>query len=267
MNVELRFATSFTTNDSSYDKYQSHGQLDTSYGTLYMICSGVGDSKDSVIAGGKAFEVIRKIITSNPGGSPEKLLRSSIIEANRTVYEWISKIPHKRRTGSEVVAFLIDTAEMHNALICYLGCGRVYRIWDGNITRINKSHSRTSYKIEQETIDRNSVRSSSENKMQNRFIGIREKIEPEIQRICVQKGDRYIICTGSIAHNVDETEIIQLFDVDAQKYADCILESATKLGCINNPVVQIIDTCSSSESGRKIRIEPIKSNQQNRTEL
>lgn len=87
MNIELKFSSSFTSDDSIDQQYICHGRLDTPYGALYMICSCIEDSHDCIIASSITFEVIRRIITSAPGRSAEKLLSSAIREANRAVHE------------------------------------------------------------------------------------------------------------------------------------------------------------------------------------
>lgn len=266
MNIELRFSSSFTSDDSIDKKYVCHGQLDTPYGSLYMICSGIEDSSESAIASSMTFEIIRRIVTSIPGRSAEELLSSGIREANRAVFNKISSNLYMHGIGTEYIALLIDTDEMRNALVCHVGCSRIFRIWDGVITRITKGHLRGSAKIDQGIKAEKGTRIHGENKMLARSIGIRTEIEPEIRRIFVQVGDRYIMCTSSITDHIDETEIVQLYEVNAQQYADSILIKATNRGSKNNPVVQIIDIVSSSESDKYRTSELIESNQHIRRE-
>lgn len=266
MNIELKFATSFTINDSIDDKYLSHGQLNTPYGTLCMICNGFGDSRGGVLASSIAFEIIRRIVTSIPGRSAEKLLNSAIREANKAIYKNASSNMNIHKTGCELIALLIDTDEMQNALICRVGSSRLYRIWDDNITQITKGHYRFTEKSEQRLADGEGSRSHSENRVQVCSIGIREEIEPEIRKIFVQENDRYIICTRGVTDHISDTEIAQLYEANAQKYADNILQCAGNHGSKNNPVVQIIDINSSSESGREKNKELTTSNQRNRSE-
>lgn len=266
MNIELKFASSFTTSDSIDDKYLCHGQLNTPYGTLCMICNGFDDSRGGVLASSIAFEIIRRIVTSTPGRSAERLLNSAIREANRAIYEKASSSMNMHKTGCELIALLIDPDEMQNALICQVGSSRVYRIWDDNITQITKGHSRVSEKAEQRLADGEGSRRHSENRVQACSIGIREEIEPEIRKIFVQENDRYIICTRGVTDHISDSEIVQLYEANAQKYADNILQCAGNRGSKNNAVVQIIDIDSSSGSGREKNRELIASNQQNGSE-
>lgn len=167
--------------------------------------------------------------------------------------------------GCELVILLLDPDEMSNALIFHVGHSRINRIWDGNITRITKSHLRVSEESEQGTIDREVGRGHLEKGMSTHFIGVNEEIEPEIQRVFVQNGDRYIICTSGITDHVCESELMRLLDKDSRKYADSILKRAEEHGA-KNSVVQIIDICSSYSSARDVSPESFSLDQQNRSE-
>ncbi len=241
MNVDLKYSSSSADDDSIHDKYLSHGHVETPHGSLFMLCTGLGGPHGGIIASSITFEIVRRIITTIPGRTPDKLLHSALIEANRTLYERASRNPYMLSLGTAFAALLVNPLDMRNGFICHVGCSRIYQIREDCITRLTMDHSGVNKMIERGVLDREDAWRNSPHSVVTRSIGISEDLEPEISRIFIQEGDRYIICTTGISDHINDIELLRLFQHNTQKYADSILDRARKRGSRSNTVVQIID--------------------------
>jgi PPM family protein phosphatase len=187
------------------------------------------------------FEIFRRVFSSNASDSPEELFQTAVDEANSTILEISSKNPLMFNSGTSMASILINPDRIQSALVCHIGCNRVYLLRDRIVTQLTRDHSKIEDLISAGIMERKDAWHKPMCNIVTRSIGIADTVEPEIQKIFVHENDRFIICSSDVTEHVCDAEILQLYDADVKRHADRILNQTINRGNRYNPVVQIIN--------------------------
>lgn len=244
MAVQLEFASSYAGCSFTSDNSLFHGQMDTHYGSLCIVCTGMSGPPEDVVAGCITFEIIRRVFTSVRGRVAAELFESAVREANDVLYRMVESSRYPHGMGADLVALLIEPEKLEGSLVCHVGCNRAYRIRKGTVSRLTHDHFRLGELLERYGSGTDSQWHMEQKGIVTRSIGTDREVEPEIIEIDVDYGDRYVLCARCVSERMSDSDFLELYRRDPREYASCLLEFAGTGNGGRNPVVQVVDVSS-----------------------
>lgn len=244
MAVQLQFASSYAGCSFTSDSSLCHGQMDTAYGSLCIVCTGMSGPPDDVVAGCITFEIMRRVFTSVCGRAAAELFESAVREANDVIYRMVESNRYPRGMGADLVALLIEPEKPDESLVCHVGCNRAYRIRKGTVSRLTHDHFRLGGMLKRAPSAEGSECYMEQRGIVTRSIGTDSEVEPEIIDIGVDRGDRYVLCARCVSDRMTDSDFLELYRPDPREYSSRILEFAGTGNGGRNPVVQVVDVNS-----------------------
>lgn len=210
-----------------------------SFGSLLIVCDGMGGHKGGDIASRIAVETIKNHFENlNTNYNIPEEIRKSLETANDSIIQKAKEDTELSDMGSTVVLVLIKDGSAY-----YVGVGdsRIYRIRDGVIQQITKDDSLVQQMIDSEIITEDEAKVHPKKNVITKALGINEKLEPEIyESFKLQEKDKLILCSDGLTAHVDEKEIFQLTENNTpQEAAQKLVDLANERGGTDNITVQI----------------------------
>ncbi len=211
---------------------------EAAFGALFLVADGMGGLGGGDIASKAAIDALLRAFydLQDREADPAIRLEDSIEAANRYVREQASQVGLARigstgagllfRRGGEVVAFNV-------------GDCRVYRIRNGQITRISRDQSVMQRQIDlgMSEEEAKSARSSQV----TAFLGQPMALQAFIVREQSQPGDVYLICSDGLWSLVDDADLLKAINgVPAQKAVEKLIKLARAKGGNDNITAMII---------------------------
>ena len=143
-----------------------------------------------------------------------------------------------RSQGMSTVAILL--ARNAQCAILWAGDSRVYRMRDHALERLTSDHT-FSFEVADGTSPASSGQTSADF-APTRAIGAEETLELEIRRDHVRKGDRFLLCSDGLTHEIDDAHIEACMGAgDATDSARNVMQSALAAGGHDNVTVIVVD--------------------------
>ncbi len=209
------------------------------FGSLLIVCDGMGGHKGGDIASRIAVETIKNHFENlnNNYNIPEEI-RISLETANDSIIQKAKEDTELSDMGSTVVLVLIKDGSAYYASV---GDSRIYRIRDGEIQQITRDDSLVQQMVDLEIITEDEAKVHPKKNVITKALGINDKLEPEIyEPFKLQANDRLILCSDGLTAHVDEKEIFQLTENNTpQEAAQKLVDLANERGGTDNITVQI----------------------------
>jgi len=209
------------------------------FGSLLIVCDGMGGHKGGDIASRIAVETIKNHFENlNTNYNIPEEIRISLETANDSIIQKAKEDTELSDMGSTVVLVLIK-----DGLAYYVGVGdsRIYRIRSGEIQQITKDDSLVQQMVDSELITEDEAKVHPKKNVITKALGINDKLEPKIyEPFKLQVKDRLILCSDGLTAHVDEKEILQLTENNTpQEAAQKLVDLANERGGTDNITVQI----------------------------
>lgn len=186
---------------------QDHFEIaETPVGPLIVVCDGMGGGPSGKTASSMAAKCMVGFMQAVvPGENPAKALNDAIIAANNALNDAIADNPTMAGMGTTCVCVLFCG---NTAYIGHVGDSRCYLLRNGKIKFRTADHSQVADLVRQGVITEEQARTSAYSNIITRGIGIQPKVEPEIDRVSVKKGDRIALMTDGIWGAMSESILV-----------------------------------------------------------
>lgn len=213
------------------------GAFDTVYGSLLLVCDGMGGGPGGKTASTLAVQAIKYAISelSHEDKTRPEILKDAILYANQVLLNKQADNPDLRGMGTTCTALLIDN---NSAVIAHVGDSRVYRIRDKHKSFRTRDHSKVGEMVRRGLLTEEQARLSAESNIITRALGRANLAEPEVEEVGFEKGDRFVLCTDGIWGMMPEPELIK--KCSENKNIDALVES----------VIIYVDTKGFSQGGQ-----------------
>ena len=225
---------------------------ETPNGYLVVVCDGMGGGPGGKTASTLAKTTIANTILHTPSTSDKAaLVCTSIKNANTAVFEAATANPALRGMGTTAVVLLIDK---RSAIVGHVGDSRLYKMRMGRTVFRTKDHSVVGDMVRQKIITEEQARLSTQSNILNRAVGVKPDVEPEVEEVAYEKGDRFVLCSDGIWGAIDEKSLVK--DCTQKHNASVIVESlAEKIDAIgqsngghhDNLTLAIVETKTNSQ--------------------
>lgn len=211
---------------------------------LGLICDGMGGANAGNVASAMAVSVIseeiKKSIKPNMSMAYMKsILVSSVIEANRQVYEKSMEVSDYFGMGTTVTAVLIDE---HLALVVNVGDSRTYRIAGDEIVQVTRDHSIVADLLERGEITSEQFRTFPGKNIITRALGTEPDILCDTFELTLEEGDKLLLCSDGLSNLLEDREMIDVLKKAPNSESACrnLVKRANAAGGHDNISVVLI---------------------------
>lgn len=199
------------------------GVAETPFGTLILVCDGMGGMQGGSTASKLAVTTILEYVrNADSQENPNMVLVKAIQRANLAILEEGDGNPDLKGMGTTVTALLISKK---CAVVAHVGDSRIYQLRKGKKVFRSFDHSMVFEMVKKRVITEEQARLSSQSNIILRALGIKDTIEVETHTLTYQKGDRFILCTDGFWGVMPENEFVALLasdnSIDKILYSTC----------------------------------------------
>jgi len=216
------------------------GSFSGSFGSLLLVCDGMGGHKGGEIASRLAVETISNYFEKlNDNYNISEVINKSLEAANTSIILKAKENSDLTDMGSTVVLVLIK-----DELVYYtsLGDSRIYKIRDGAIYQITKDNSLVQQMVDSNIITEDEAKVHPKKNVITKALGTNDELEQEYyEPFKLIENDKLILCSDGLTAHVDEEEIFELSENNPpQQAAQKLVELANERGGTDNITVQIV---------------------------
>jgi protein phosphatase len=195
------------------------------------------------MGGAQAGEVASKAAAESfeqelPALPPERLLETTIEEANRTIHELARKDPGLAGMGTTTTALILDP-EAEEVAIGHVGDSRAYRFRTGKLERLTRDHSLVEEMRRKGQLTEAQAEDHPQRSIITRALGPEPEVQVDVQTVPAQAGDVFLICSDGLTTMLDEEHIARLLtrssSLDAAVRA--LIDEANRAGGRDNITV------------------------------
>lgn len=171
------------------------------------VCDGMGGAKAGNVASAMAVERFSDAITDKlySIGQAEALLRETVEESNRRIYDSALSEPDYEGMGTTMVAVITDG---QRALIANVGDSRCYLIRGNAIRQITKDHSLVEDMVDRGEIDRAEAWRHPRRNFITRALGTEPEVQCDIFRLTLRQDDVLLMCSDGLSGVVNPQELL-----------------------------------------------------------
>jgi PPM family protein phosphatase len=179
---------------------------DAAYGSLLLVCDGVGGGMSGEVASEHAGRRILAGYYQAPIDQPPLVrLGEAIQVANRQIFHENRDQPEGRRMTTTVVAAVLLGPQL---FLAHTGDSRGYLVRDGQIVQVTRDHSWVAEMVRSGDLTPSEAEAHPWRNRITRALGMSESIEVEERSIDVLQGDVVILCSDGLTRHVENQEIL-----------------------------------------------------------
>lgn len=198
------------------------GVAETAFGTLIVVCDGMGGMKGGSTASQLAVTTILGYFQGcDKQESPSMLLVKAIQQANSIVWETGNNTPELQGMGTTVTALLINE---DCAIVAHIGDSRIYQLRRGRKVYRSFDHSMVFEMVKKKVITEEQARLSAQSNIIMKALGIKPEVEVNTHILPYRKGDRFILCSDGFWGVMPEDDFIDM--VSGSSTINKVLESS-----------------------------------------
>lgn len=204
---------------------------------LLIVADGMGGHRGGATASRLCVETVGEVFRSS-SGTPERLLRDALEAANERVHRTAGDDRELEGMGTTAVLLLLTPED--EAWVAHLGDSRAYLLRDGVLRRLTEDHTVVAGMIAQGVLDPEAAESHPRRHELVRCVGFHSEVTPELDRLQVRPGDRFLLCSDGLSGQVPEDQIRATLQREAPVDAARVLvEAANAAGGSDNTTVMI----------------------------
>ncbi len=140
------------------------------------------------------------------GGPPlaHRLLRETVAEANREIFETAQRQPQCAGMGTTLVVALFYDNQL---TVAHIGDSRLYRLRDGQLETLTSDHSLLQEQLNAGLITPAEAKNAHYKNLVTRALGVDETVEAELNDYPVQPGDVYLLCSDGLNDMLPDEDI------------------------------------------------------------
>lgn len=167
------------------------------------------------------------------------MLINAIEKANANIYRVSQEQPQCAGMGTTLVACIFSDNKL---VIGHIGDSRLYRLRNQQLLQMTEDHSLLQEQLNSGLISVEDAKISSHKNLVTRALGVDLVVEPEVQKIAVEIGDLFLLCSDGLSDMVEDDLIEQILveaDGDVELAAANLIKIANESGGRDNISVAI----------------------------
>lgn len=204
---------------------------------VFVVADGMGGHKAGEVASAIAVETILK---ANLTGDIKAALKKALSLANQNILTQAEKNTELTGMGTTVAVLYLEN---DLAYVTNIGDSRVYYFSNNKLNQLTSDHSLVNELIKNGEITVEEAKSHPQRNILTQALGSNETLEPEIIKLKINKGDKFLLCSDGLTGSVSETLIEELMSqkVDLEIIVDQLINTANELGGTDNITVVLVE--------------------------
>jgi serine/threonine protein phosphatase PrpC len=200
-------------------------------GHLLIVADGIGGYSGGAVASALVIDSFHQYLATLPPDYPvDQAIQEASNRANANVIA-AANAPGSQyqHMGSTVVMALFQRDESGpRAWVGHIGDSRAYLVRDGRLSKITNDHSAVQALLNRNLITPEQALHHPDSSVLTRSIGHQAQVEPDIELVPLQPGDRVLLCSDGLWGYVAEQEISRVV-VDPALPAEPIVNALLQL--------------------------------------
>jgi serine/threonine protein phosphatase PrpC len=198
---------------------------------IFVVADGMGGAQAGEVASKAAADAFDVDL---PEGPPERILRETILRANRTIHELARADPSRAGMGTTLTAAIVD-AGGEEVAIGHVGDSRAYRLRAGKLEQLTRDHSLVEEMRRKGQLTEAQAEDHPQRSIITRALGPEPEVEPDIQTVAAAPGDVFLICSDGLTTMLGEEQIAKLLRGDSLSAAvRALVDEANRAGGRDN---------------------------------
>lgn len=173
---------------------------------IFVVADGMGGAQAGEVASKAAADAFDVDL---PQGPPERVLRETILSANRTIHDLARADPSRAGMGTTLTAAIVD-ASGEEVAIGHVGDSRAYRLRAGKLEQLTRDHSLVEEMRRKGQLTDAQAEDHPQRSIITRALGPEPEVEPDIQTVPAAPGDVFLICSDGLTTMLGEQQIAKL---------------------------------------------------------
>lgn len=219
---------------------------------LAIIADGMGGHQAGDVASQMATSIMEKKWEergsfSSPEES-EQWLKETLLEMNISIYEHSLEKTECQGMGTTIVT-AICTEEF--ITVAHIGDSRCYLYNNHSFKQITEDHSLVNALVQSGQITKDDALVHPRKNVVLRALGTSESVEPDIQSISWEDGDKLLLCSDGLTDKVRDQELddFMKMSVDIKEIGQRLVDLANERGGEDNVSLIILQHGTSVEEG------------------
>jgi serine/threonine protein phosphatase PrpC len=180
---------------------------EAAYGSLFLVCDGVGGGVSGEVASELAGRrILNEYYCSPVEQPPAARLLDAVRQANLEVYQKNREQPEGRRMTTTVVAAVVVGSRL---FLAHTGDSRAYLISAGQITPVTRDHSWVAELVRSGDLTPAEAELHPWRNRITRALGMKESAEVEEKTLALAQCDIILLCSDGLTRHVEEAEILE----------------------------------------------------------
>jgi PPM family protein phosphatase len=181
---------------------------EAAYGSLFLVCDGVGGGLSGEVASHHAGRRILSEYYESPADRPPLTrLVEAIGKANSEVFQENRSQPEGRRMTTTVVAAVVIGSQL---LLAHTGDSRAYLVSAGEIAPVTRDHSWVAELVRSGDLTPAEAESHPWRNRITRALGMKEVPEVEAKTLDLDGCDIILLCSDGLTRHVEEADILDV---------------------------------------------------------
>lgn len=214
---------------------------------LFIVADGMGGQQAGEVAAEAITTVLPPMLIQRTAGKQSMTLQRNAEIVRETLLDLSQRLWNEGRErsmlqgmGSTIVLVWIFGQQ---ALLAHMGDSRIYLLRQGHLSRFTQDHSVLETLLRNNAITPEDARSHPARGKLSRYVGMEDKVGPEVQPLQLYNGDRLLLCTDGLTNMVPDETIERLLIDNPKLETACtqLVQCANDAGGTDNITVLIID--------------------------
>jgi PPM family protein phosphatase len=173
---------------------------------IFVVADGMGGAQAGEVASKTAADAFDVDL---PEGPPERVLRETILSANRQIHELARADPSRAGMGTTLTAAIVDAAA-EEVVVGHVGDSRAYRLRGGRLEQLTRDHSLVEEMRRKGQLTDAQAEDHPQRSIITRALGPEPEVEPDVQTVSAAPGDVFLICSDGLTTMLSEEQIAKL---------------------------------------------------------
>ena len=219
--------------------------LDLSARGLWVVADGMGGHAAGDVASRMVTDKLRDVAPHDKLSAFVNDVEDRVLAANERLYTMATQDAEQRIIGCTVVALLVDHA---HCMSVWAGDSRVYRLRDGELTRLTRDHSEVQELLDRGEINDVSAETHAAQNVVTRAVGGTERLFLDYALHELKNGDRFLLCSDGLYKELSVADMTEQLSIPSCVDAcDKLLVTALGRDCADNVTAIVVDFYETSE--------------------
>lgn len=233
----IAWTSAAATDVGSKRKINEDALLERPEAGLWVVADGMGGHAAGDVASAAVVHPLGQVERGESLADFVEAVEDSLLQVNRQLRDYAALELGGRTVGSTVVSLILS---QRTGVCLWAGDSRLYRLRNGQLTRLSRDHSAVQEMVEAGTISQAEADRHPKSNVITRAIGGGDVLFVDSAVFAPEPGDTYLLCSDGLYNEVGEDSIRRKLALDEQEAVRRLVDEALHNGGRDNISVVIV---------------------------